>query len=324
LGTYPQPPRSFILRNDHGKFVDVTTAICPELENPGLVNAASWIDIDNDKRPDLVIAGDWMPIRIFKNNGSTLNEIAGQNGLNDRSGFWRSLKVEDMDHDGDLDIVAGNLGLNNPFHINAQQPAELIAKDYDGNGAVEPIFCYYIKDNDGKYQLSSGISRDEWAVQMPSVKRKFGKNAAYAKATMDEVFPKEMMDGALVLHSKEVRSGFFENDGKGNFTFHPFPAIAQIAPVNAIASTDVNGDGIPDLILAGNEYQAQAASGRYDASYGLLLLGTGKARFNPVSPASSGLIMDGDVKDLKIIGVSGKQILLTAVNDEKLKAYLVK
>ncbi|MEO7768866.1 MAG: VCBS repeat-containing protein, partial [Ferruginibacter sp.] len=321
LGTYPQPPRSFILRNDHGKFSDVTTAVCPALENPGLLNSALWIDIDNDKKPDLVVAGDWMPIRIFKNNGTSLIEVTEQSGLQSMPGFWRSLALADIDHDGDMDIVAGNLGLNNPFHINATQPAQVIAKDYDGNGAVEPIFCYYIKDNDGKYQLSSGISRNEWATQMPSIKKKFGKNELYAKAAMEGIFNKEMMDGALILESKEVRSGYFENNSNGNFTFHPFPLLAQIAPVNAIVCTDVNGDGITDIILAGNEYQAQATSGRYDASYGLTLLGNGKGEFNPVQPVLSGLILDGDVKDLKIITIAGQKILLAAVNDEKLKAF---
>src|SRR6185312_13908835 len=130
LGTYPVPPRSYILRNDHGKFVDVTSSVCPALEDIGLINSALWVDIDNDKKPDLIIAGDWMPIRIFKNNGKTLTEITNETGLNQFPGLWRSLAIADVDGDGKLDIVAGNIGLNNPFHINAKQPAELIAKDF--------------------------------------------------------------------------------------------------------------------------------------------------------------------------------------------------
>jgi hypothetical protein len=161
LGNYPVPPRSYILRNDHGRFTDVTSSVCPVLEDIGLLNSATWIDFDNDKKPDLIIAGDWMPIRIFKNSGTTLTEITDQTDLKNFTGFWRSLVVTDIDHDGDIDIVAGNIGLNNPFHINSQTPAELIAKDFDGNGVMDNIFCYYIKDNDGKYKLSSGISRDE-------------------------------------------------------------------------------------------------------------------------------------------------------------------
>ena len=325
LGTFPQPPRSYILRNDHGKFIDVTETVCPALEYPGLINAAVWADIDHDNKPDLIIAGDWMPIRIFKNNGSTLTEVTAQMGLKDLPGFWRSLAIADINHDGNPDIVAGNLGMNNPFHISPVQPAQLIAKDFDGNGVPEPIFCYYIKDNAGTYQLSPGISRDHWATQMPSIKKSFDKNESYAKAPMEMIFTKEMMQGAIVQECNEVRSGWFENDGKGQFHFHPFPAMAQIAPVNSIACLDINGDGNPDIILAGNEYQAGVSTGRYDASYGLLLTGNGSGGFMPVSPAADGLVIDGDVRDLKIISLSGgRKMLLAGVNDDKLRVFEIK
>lgn len=323
LGSFPQPPASYILRNDHGKFTDVTSAVCPALENPGLINAAIWVDIDNDKKPDLIIAGDWMPVRIFKNTGTTLTEMTDP-GLKNLTGFWKSIVVADIDHDGDLDIVAGNMGSNNPFHISDQQPAQLIAKDFDGNGIVEPVFCYYMKNNEGVYQLNSGISRDHWAQQMPLIKKKFDRNLSYAKAPMDSIFTSDMMNGALVLDCKETRSGYFENVGKGNFHFHPFPDLAQIAPVNSILCTDVNGDGIPDIIIAGNEYQAEVNPGRYDASYGLLLLGNGSGGFRAVPPVASGLILDGDVKDLKIIHVGKQKVLLVAVNDDKMKAFGMK
>jgi enediyne biosynthesis protein E4 len=321
LGSYPRPPTSYILRNDHGHFTDITAQVCPALENAGMINAAVWADIDNDGRPDLIIAGDWMPIRIFRNNGKTFTEITRESGLQDLPGFWRSLVVTDINHDGHLDIVAGNLGLNNPFHIDTSRPAELIAKDFDGNGIADPVFCYYIKGRDGKYELSAGISRDNWAMQMPSIKKKFATNAQYAGAKMEEIFTPEMMAGSLVLTCKEVRSGYFKNDGKGKFSFHPFPLEAQIAPVNTMVYTDVNGDGFPDLILAGNEYQASVMSGRYDAGYGLLLEGDGKGGFRPVTPVSDGLIIDGDVRDLKVITVAGRRLLLAAVNDSKMKAF---
>jgi hypothetical protein len=324
LGTFPNPVRSYILRNDHGVFTDVTRAVCPALEEAGLIHAAAWTDIDKDNKPDLIIAADWSPLRIYKNEGTTLKEITNESGLQDLSGFWRSINITDIDHDGDLDIIAGNEGLNTPYHISAQQPAELVAKDFDNNGMVEPIFCYYIKDNDGKYVLSTGISRDEWAVQMPALKKKYDQNASYAKASMNEIITPDMKEGAITLYCKEMHSGYFENDGKGKFTFHPFPMEAQIAPVNAIVYTDVNDDGKDDLILAGNEYQASVSAGRYDASYGLLLYGNGKGSFMPVTPLTSGLILDGDVRDLKIITASKKRLLLAAVNDGDLKAISIR
>ena len=324
LGKYPEPPRSYILRNDHGKFTDVTASVCPALQDIGLINAATWVDLNNDKKPDLIIAADWAPIRIFENNGTTLTEITNQTGLQNYSGMWRSLVVTDVDGDGDLDIIAGNLGLNNPYHINDQQPAELISKDFENKGITDDIICYYIKNNEGKYVLSPGISLDEWSRQMPSVKKRFETNSAYANATMDQVFTKEMMQNSLVLKCNEARSGWFENDGKGHFTFHPFPIQAQVAPINAMVFTDVDGDGNKDIILAGNEYQSNVMQGRYDASYGLLLKGDGKGNFKPVSAIKSNLIIDGDVKDLKLITVGKQKILLVTVNDEKLKALQVK
>ncbi|MEO6636735.1 MAG: VCBS repeat-containing protein, partial [Ginsengibacter sp.] len=135
---------------------------------------------------------------------------------------------------------------------------------------------------------------------------------------------KEMMENATVLSCHEARSGYFENDGKGKFTFHPFPMMAQLAPVNAIACGDINGDGFTDVIIAGNEYQANVMPGRYDASYGLLLTGDGKGNFNAVPPVKSGLILDGDVKDLKMITVDKKRILLAAINDAEMKSFAIK
>jgi len=133
-----------------------------------------------------------------------------------------------------------------------------------------------------------------------------------------------MMKDALVLDCKETRSGYFKGDGKGGFVFHAFPAMAQIAPVNAVVCTDVNGDGIPDLILAGNEYQSAVIAGRYDASYGLLLLGDGHGGFTPVRPTAAGLVLDGDVRDLKLIRSGGRRVLLVAVNDQPMRAYELK
>ena len=321
LGTYPQSCKSYILHNDHGRFVDVTSTVCPALSNAGMLNAAVFTDLDGDGRPDLVIAGDWMPIRIFHNDGKTLQEITAASGLQELPGFWRSLLITDVNHDGYPDIVAGNLGLNNPFHIRVSQPAELISKDFNGNGIMDPILCYYLKDQEGKYTLSSGISRDNWGHQMPALKKRYEDNESYAKASMDELFTGDMMAGALVLEARETRSGYFENDGHGHFSFHPFPLMAQIAPVNAMVCTDVDGDGHPDLILAGNEYQAAVLTGRYDASYGLLLRGDGHGGFLAMSPADDGLILDGDVKDLKLIHAGGHKTLLSAINDQPLRAF---
>ena len=132
-----------------------------------------------------------------------------------------------------------------------------------------------------------------------------------------------MMAGATVLQCKEVRSGWFENDGKGKFIFHAFPSMSQVAPINTMVCTDVNGDGNMDIIAGGNEYEAQVMAGCYDASYGLLLTGDGKRGFNVVTPVSSGWITDGDIRDLKMITVNKQKMLLVAVNDAAMKALSI-
>jgi enediyne biosynthesis protein E4 len=306
-------PGSYLLRNDNGKFTEITPAV---LQNPGLLNAAAFADIDGDKIPELILAGEWMPIRIYKNIATTISEITEASGVKNLNGYWRSLAANDIDNDGDIDLVAGNLGRNNPFRISQQQPAKLIALDFDKNGVTEPIFCYYIKDNTGVYKESVGITRDQWAMQCPLIKKKFEHHQPYASATIEQIISPDEMARATILVCNEDRSGYFENDGKGKFTFHPFELMAQFAPVNTIVVTDADNDGKKDILLAGNEYEYNVAVGRMDASYGLMLKGDGK-NFSAIAPVKSGWISDGDVRDLKLIQNKkyGKLMLVARNND---------
>jgi hypothetical protein len=302
-----------LLRNDQGKFTDITP---PALEYPGLLNAAVWADIDNDKVPELILAGEWMPIRIFKNVATSITEITETSGTKNYNGYWRSLAAEDLDNDGDIDLVAGNLGRNNPYRISQQQPAKLFAWDVDGNGIPKPIFCYYILNNNSVYEEAVGISRQQWATQSPSIKSKFNTNQSYASASLNQIIPPEALQKATVLICNEDRSGYFENNGKGEFVFHPFEINAQMAPVNTIQVSDIDQDGKKDILLAGNEYEYNVAVGRMDASYGLWMKGDGKT-FSSVAPVKSGLILEGDIRDMKFIQNKklGKLLLVARNND---------
>lgn len=321
---YPVSPMSFILQNNHGVFSDVTGKVCTSLRKAGMITCSAWTDLDNDKQVDLIIAGEWMPVRFFKNNHGVLQEITSNSGLSQDNGMWRSLAIADIDNDGDKDIIAGNLGLNCTYDVSDKQPMQLYAKDLDGNGSIDPIFFYYIKDKDGVKRPYPAINRAQFSDQVPSIKKQFLYAKDYSKASFDEIFPGNKKEGLLHLSCDETRSCYFENLGGGKFRKHILPVEVQFAPINAIVCTDADGDGILDLIVAGNEYQSDVMTGRYDASYGCFLKGAKNGQFQFIPPTTSGFIVDGDVKDMELLSLSNQeQILLVAVNNDSLKVFRI-
>ena len=330
---YPLSPRSFLLENEGGHFKDVTEQVCPALSKGGMISAAKWMDFDQDGRLDLVVAGEWMPIRFFKNNGKgRLEEVTGSTGLETMNGMWQSLAVADMDGDGDLDIVAGNLGLNCEYKAGEKTPMEIFAGDLDGNGSIDPVLCYYIKDEDGIRRSFPAASRKKLSEQIPFVKKKFLYNRDYARANFTDLYKTRPGDSLLRLYCNETRSCYFENIGHGRFVKHPLPAEAQFAPVNAIVCEDIDHDGILDLLLAGNDYQAEVMRGRYDASYGCLLKGNGRNGFVYMPGARSGLLLQGDIKALAILPIGdskhppsgSNKLLLAACNNDSLRVLKIK
>jgi hypothetical protein len=321
---YPLSPKSFILQNDHGVFTDVTAKVCPALQKAGMITSAVWTDFDNDKQPDLIIAGEWMSVRFFKNNRGRLQEVTNSTGLSQTNGLWRSLAACDMDGDGDIDIVAGNLGLNCNYHTSENEPMKLFAEDLDNNGSIDPVMFYYIKTDNGTRKLFPAISKDVLASQVPSVRKQFLHNKEFADAGFDDIFPSGKRTNLVELTCNETRSCYFENKGKGKFVKHVLPVEAQFAPVNAIVCEDINNDGIKDILLAGNEYQAEVMNGRYDASYGCFLKGKGNNQFIAIPPAANGFILNGDIKNLKLLQEkNGDKFLLVAVNNDYLKVLKI-
>ncbi|HVY76032.1 MAG TPA: VCBS repeat-containing protein [Puia sp.] len=321
---YPLSPRSFILQNDHGVFTDVTEKVCPALERPGMVSAAVAVDFDNDKQTDLIIAGEWMPVRFFKNDHGRFREVTDSTGLSQTNGLWRSLVAADIDNDGDPDLVAGNLGLNCEYRVSAAEPMRLFAGDLDNNGKIDPILFYYIKDKDGQKRLRPAASRTQLSNQVPAIKKQFPLYEDYAHASFDDIFNGIEKDSLRKFYCDETRSCWFENRGNGKFVKHVLPTEAQFAPVNAILCNDFDQDGFKDLLLAGNDYQTDVVTGRYDASYGCFLHGNGKKSFTSVEPVQSGFILKGDVKDLSLLTLAkGEKIVLAAVNDDSLRVFRV-
>ena len=298
---YPISPRSFILHNNKGVFTDVTAKVCPALRAPGMVTSAVWADFDNDKQTDLIIAGEWMPVRFFKNNHGVLKEVTDSTGLTQNNGMWHSLIATDIDHDGDLDLVAGNIGLNCDYHVTPTEPMQLFAADIDGNGKIDPVLFYYIKNKNGRKESFPAFSRAQLADQVPVIKKQFLLNKEYGQASFDDIFRGKAKDNLLKLYCDETRSCWFENTGNGKFVKHALPVEAQFAPVNAIICDDIDNDGYKDLLLAGNDYQVDVITGRYDASYGCFLRGRQQKYFTAVPPAKCGFILNGDVKDMALI-----------------------
>jgi hypothetical protein len=319
---YPQSPRSYLLRNEHGKFRDVTKEVCGALEYPGMITDAVFADVDGDGEMDLEVCGEWMGVRFFKNTGGKLAE---GNALYARHGLWRCICPVDVDKDGDLDFVVGNAGLNTRYGPSADRPMKLFAKDMDKNGMEELIPAYYIKDAGGGYQLFPALDRNQLAQEIPVVKKKYLLHKDYSTVTMAQLKDDFGADGWTELTCETAASVWIENLGGGKFRAHLLPVQAQFSPVNSIVAEDVDGDGVADLVLAGNEYQAEFNSGRSDASYGLVLKGDGKGGLAPVDPVHSGLILDGDVRDMKMIHVKNKgRVLVAAPNDSKLKTFTLR
>ena len=322
---YPLSPRSYILQNNKGVFSDVTARVCPALQKGGMITAAVWADIDNDKQADLIVAGEWMAVRLFRNEHGVLREMTdSMTGLAGTHGMWRSLIATDIDNDGDIDLVAGNLGLNCDYRVSGTTPMELFASDIDGNGRIDPVMFYYIKDVDGVRRSYPSFSRAQLAMQVPAVKKKFLLNDDYARAGFEDIFSGKAKADVLHFYCDEVRSCWFENTGNGRFVKHPLPVEAQFAPVNAIICEDLDNDGYKDLLLAGNDYQTDVITGRYDASYGCLLRGSNRGEFIAVPPDKSGFVLKGDVKDMALIRLAkGKRIVVAAVNNDSVRVFRV-
>jgi len=322
---YPQSPRSYLLENKDGRFIDVTKEVSPGLEFAGMIDAAQFTDFNNDRKPDLILCGEFTAIRFFKNKDKKLVEVTAETGLTNTNGFWRSLQQADVDKDGDLDYIVGNMGRNNKYRLTPGKPMQLFAKDIDKNGAVDLIPAYYIKNVKGLMELYPALDRNQLNEQVPAVKKKYLLHKDYSTVTMQQLVKDFGPDDWTIYTCETFSSVWIENLANGTFQTHELPIEAQWAPVNSILANDFDDDGNIDLMIAGNEYQMAANNGRHDASYGLLLKGNGKGKFVPVQATESGIIIDGDVKDMKLMSMNTKgKLLLVAPNDSKLKIFSLK
>jgi hypothetical protein len=314
---YGLPVNGYLLENDgHGNFSNAGATRAPALKGIGMITDMAWADIDNDSDPDMVIVGDWMPVKVFVNDHGTFTDRSEQFGLAGTEGWWHAVVARDLDGDGHVDFVLGNHGLNSRFKASAKQPVTMYVNDFDLNGSVEQVVCTYFGDT--LYPL---VMKDDLVKQIPSLENKYKKFADYKNQTMTDIFPAAVLQRSVTLQSSIMESCVMINTGKGSFQLIPLPSRAQFSPVYAIAADDFDNDGNCDLLIGGNQYRAKPETGIYGAGYGLFLKGDTAGNFLPVLPMLSGISIPGEIRDLKILNIRGSRIIAVARNNDNLQFY---
>ena len=326
---YPKPVSSFIFRNDsdkmHVKFTDVTAEVAPDLKNIGMVCDALFTDFDNDGQPDLLLAGEWMPVTFLKNVDGKFRNVTSNSGINDKYGWWNSIVAGDFRHTGRTDYIVGNVGLNTLYQASDQYPVYITAKDFDNNGGYEAIPSLFLPDQKGQMKEFPAHGRDDVIERLPAMKKRYNNYKSFASATMEEIFPPEKREGAIRLKANMLQSCFIQNDGDGKFTMIPLPIEAQISTLNGMLADDFDGDGNLDVLINGNDFGTEVSMGRYDALNGLLLKGNGSGNFSPLSIQQSGIYIPGNGKALvKLSGSSGNYLVAASQNKDALKLFELK
>ncbi|WP_310590357.1 VCBS repeat-containing protein [Dyadobacter sp. NIV53] len=323
-GAYPKPVSSYLLRNDsvkgQARFTDATAGIFPELINIGLVCDVLWTDFDNDGWVDLLAAGEWMPLTFFKNvNGKFQKHISG---LENKKGLWGSLASGDFDNDGDMDYVAGNLGLNSLSRASDKQPIGMYARDINNDGYFDAIPTVFYKAKDETYKEFPYNTRDEMGKQIIQVRQRFQEYGKFSDVGIKDIFKPEELKDALVLKANWLKSSYIENLGNGKFKMQELPIESQFAPLFGMVTEDFDGDGNLDIVLCGNDFGSEVSVGRYDAFNGLILKGNGKNGFTPLRNSESGYSVAGNAKALvKISGANEKLITITSQNRDSLRFH---
>ena len=332
-GKFPQADQCMLLQNNKGIFTNVTSTIAKELLNPGIVNQAIWSDVVGDGKKELVICGEWMGPRIYTFQNGTFTKM--QNtvkisigtdlkkdtviNMDDFTGWWYSMKGEDIDNDGDIDIVLGNRGNNSSIKGDFDHPCTIYAKDFDGNGSYDAVLGYY---NRGKcYPL---FSRDQLIDQMPMMRKKFIRYRNYSGTTLDALFTPEQKINMDVYKTRNFESGVLVNDGNGAFHFVPFPEKAQLSNINDLVVEDMDKDGIKDILVCGNSKDPAVMVGNYDATPASFLKGIGNGQFTVIPYANSGLDIRGEVRKIVYLKEKNNQSFIFLKNSAGAEVFSIR
>ena len=314
-GAYPQSVSSFILQNTTNEkgqvvFENQTQSLCPELINIGMVTDAQWVDFDNDEWIDLVLVGEWMAPRFFKNNQGVFEPLASPFENSNPSGWWYSLVSGDFDNDGDTDFIAGNQGTNGFYTGTPERPLHIIAKDFDQNGGYDAFLAAaHDEDSDALYPLHPW---DDVLKQMEFLRKRVLTYEDYASSTVTDLFQPQELEGALHLEAGWFHTSYIENLGNGQFEIVPLPLATQVAPVQSMITLDVNADQFLDVIMVGNNFGGDLFAGRCDGFNGLVLLGNGQGDFAISNFEESGFLVSGDARSIVAFPGSDDQIEIIA------------
>jgi hypothetical protein len=316
-GAYGWSPDQFLLENDgEGHFTDITESHAKGLKSVGMVTDAEWMDFDRDGDNDLVVAGEWMKISVFKNDNGLFTDVTSIAGFDETSGWWNCIQIADIDRDGDQDIIAGNLGLNSILKASVKEPVEMYLNDFDNNGSLDQVICSY--QNGISYPVAS---LDDLAGHITGLSKKYPAYSDFGGKTVLDIFGKNILDQSLVRKCVLFESCLFINNGDGTFKIEKLPVMSQFSPVRDILISDFDRDGNTDLLLAGNDYAVRPSYGRYDASYGWCLLNDNTKGYKTLMPVESGLRIAGDARKIIPIGIAGGKYLVAAVNNGELQVF---
>lgn len=317
-GNYPSPANTYLLENktENGivKFEDVTSTKAQAFQNLGMATSAVITDYNNDNAEDIIIVGEWMPIRVFENRNGTFTEVSEQLGLNkDTTGWWWSINQGDFDGDGDMDYIVGNNGQNYKYKATEDETFDIYVNDFDNNNKNDIVLSYY---NNGKQYPVRG--RECSSQQIPQIKEKFKNYEEFSNATLVDIYEEEALESSTHYQVKSFASVYLENKD-GRFIVHKLPVEAQISSINKILVDDYDNDGNLDTVIAGNLYSSEVETPRNDGGFGLFLKGKGDGSFKPITPSESGFFTTGDVKNLEKIKVGKAAYIISAKNDDFLQ-----
>ena len=314
---YPKPGRTSILMNNSGNFQDFTSLVAPELERIGMVEDATFSDVDGDGDEDIILIGEWMDLTIFINNRGRYSLLNKDFRL---GGWWNKMIAYDFDGDGDDDFLVGNAGINNKLTPDILKPLYVYMNDFDDNGSNDIVLA--VTNAQQQFPLRG---KECSSGQMPFLNEKFKTFESYAQSDLSEIYSREKLDGAYSQKAVEFRSGIIENTGDFNFKFHPFDHLAQVSALKDFEILDLNGDGKLDIIGIGNEYGTEVETTRNDAGNGTVLIQKSAFDYEVLSSKESGFYVKGDAKSLaKLKLANGKTGFVVGVNSGRVQLFEVK